>query len=192
MPAEALKVIRTEIAKPICNITGEIKNGQGIPEEWAEGTVLHIYKNKGGPSDTESYRPISRAQIIYKIRAKLIAKRLASIMHLITNQTQYVYKTKLSTPDALVAIESYLAQSTPETHLLTGLTKAFGKVNRTILWTAVYKKALPIGLIANIRRGNHNTKLQPKCNGSYGTLAGNNVGICQGSEISASVFIISR
>ena len=70
------------------------------------------------------------------------------------------------------------------------LTKAFDKVNRTILWTTLYKKGLPIDMITHIRRGHQNTTLMPKTKGKYGEETTNNVGIFQGSAISALLFII--
>ena len=51
-------------------------------------------------------------------------------------------------------LESYLEHATPETHIvLTDLTKAFGKANREILWTTLYKKGIPLDMITHIRRG---------------------------------------
>jgi len=96
---------------------GYIKNGQKIPTEWVEGTIAHIYKNKGGPGDTKSYRPSFITQIIYKMRAQPIASKLPSIAHLIANQTQFGYNTNLSTINAVVKVESFLEGSTPSTHL---------------------------------------------------------------------------
>ena len=70
------------------------------------------------------------------------------------------------------------------------LTKAFGKVNRTLLWTTLYKKGLPIEMINRIRRGHKNTTLAPKLKNKYGKATENNVGAFQGSAISALLFII--
>merc|ERR1712105_7076 len=100
-------------------------------------------------------------------------------------------KADMSTADAIIKIEAYIAKSTQNTQIvLMDLTKAFGKVNRTILWTTLYKKGLPIDMITHIRRGHQNTQLLPKTKGKYGTATTNNVGVFQGSAISALLFII--
>ena len=70
------------------------------------------------------------------------------------------------------------------------LTKAFGCVNRKILWTTLYKAGLPIQLIKHIRQGNQNTVLRCKDNRTYGAPIQNNVGVFQGSALSAILFII--
>ena len=105
-----------------------------MPQTWVEGTMVHIYKNKGEIDECISYRPICLTQIAYKIWPHLIAKKLATIMQIITNRTQYGYKTNLPTIYAIVKIESHPQNTTPNTDLLLiDLTKAIGKVNRTIL-----------------------------------------------------------
>ena len=71
-----------------------------------------------------------------------------------------------------------------------GLSEASEAINRTRLWTTLYKKGLPEEMIRHIRRGHRWTKLSPKYRGSYGESKGNNVGVFQGSSISALLFII--
>ena len=46
--------------------------------------------------------------------------------------------------------------------------KAFGAVHRTVLWTSLYKKGVPIQTIHRIRRGREKTTLQAKYNRQYG------------------------
>jgi len=69
------------------------------------------------------------------------------------------------------------------------LSQAFGAVNRTILWGALYKKVLPIKTILNIRRRRNKTTLQAKRKKQYGKIH-NEIGSPQGSAISALLFII--
>jgi len=162
-----------------------------MPTEWVEGTVVHIHKNKGDITECSTYRPICLTQIIYKIWSQLIAQKLIKILHLITKNTQFGHKTHLSTIDAITKIESHLTQATPDTQLLLmGLTKAFDKVNRTIMWTTLYKKGIPIEMITHIRRGHLDTMLLPKTKRIYGKPTENNIGVFQGSAISALLFII--
>jgi len=60
-----------------------------------------------------------------------------------------------------VKIEQYIEQnSTAKNILLMDLSKAFGAVNRTILWTALYKEGIPEKTILHIRRGRSRTTQQ--------------------------------
>ena len=72
--------------------------------------------------------------------------------------------------------------------LLMDLPKAFGAINRTVIWTTLYKKGLPAEMIKHIRRGHQGTRLAPKYKGMYGTPKGKNVGAFQGSPIRALLF----
>ena len=71
-----------------------------------------------------------------------------------------------------------------------GLSKAFDAINRTQLWATLYKKGLRLETIVQIRQGHQNTQLCAKNQGKYGPLAKNNVGVFQGSALSAPLYII--
>ena len=142
IPGGEYKILAAWIKRNITNMANQLKNGSQLPEEWVEGALVHIYKNKGTPNDCSAYRPIGLAQIIYKIWPKLITQRLTKITHILTSSNQFEYKEGLSTSDAIRKDEEHLRRDTPDTHiLLMGLSKAFGAVNRTLLRAALYKNA---------------------------------------------------
>ena len=60
-----------------------INEGAKLPTEWVDGSIVHIYENKGNPEDCNPYRPIRLTQIIYKLRSQLITQRLAKILHIV-------------------------------------------------------------------------------------------------------------
>ena len=67
----------------------QIKDGQAAPEDWTSGTIVYIYKNKGGAGECGNYRPICLTHVIYKIWTGLIARKLTKIMHILTINNQY-------------------------------------------------------------------------------------------------------
>ena len=71
-----------------------------------------------------------------------------------------------------------------------GLSKAFDYVNRNTLRATLFKAGLPIRTIKNIQQGSQGAKLHCKDNGTYGEPVINNVGVFQGSALSALLFII--
>ena len=71
-----------------------------------------------------------------------------------------------------------------------GPSRAFGTINRTLLWETQYRKGLPGEKISQIRRGHQGTRLAPKYKGRYGEPKGNNIGVPQWSEIGAFLVII--
>ena len=95
--------------------------------------------------------------------------------------------------NALRYVEEYLLNDEIDDPavILMDLTKAFDKVNRKLLWTALYRQGLPIEFIRKIRLAHLNTKLTKKIGKHmYTDPIENNVGVFQGGSISALLFII--
>ena len=63
---EAYKSTRKWGSKPITRIMNRIQKGQAIPEDWAGGSIVYIYKNKGDAGGCGNYSPIFLTKIIYK------------------------------------------------------------------------------------------------------------------------------
>ena len=64
------------------------------------------------------------------------------IAHILTRNNQYGYKEGISTTDAIIKVEQYIEQTDRKAKvLLMGLSKAFGAINRTLLWAALYNRA---------------------------------------------------
>ena len=77
--------------------------------------------------------PICLAQVMYKILSLLITSKVAGILRLLTNKTQYGYRNNLSAIDAIMKTEQHLRNlSNRGNVILMDLTKALGTVNRTI------------------------------------------------------------
>ena len=74
--------------------------------------------------------------------------------------------------------------------ILFDLSKAFGEINRDILWTVLYGRSLPSNLIKIITMGHQGTKLMPRNNGIIGGKVINNIGAFRGSPLCAFLFII--
>ena len=62
-------------------------------------------------------------------------------------------QTRPINPDAILKIEQYIQEGTGGNQiLLMGLSEAFDTINRTQLWTTLYKKGLPLETITRIRK----------------------------------------
>ena len=111
-------------------------------------------------------------------------------MNLLTNEMQCAYKTKRSTQDIIHFIKTKLTKHNINGQILIDLSKAFGKIDRNKLWWILYKKGLPLKLIKALVGGHTNTTLRSKHDGKLGPYIANNVGVFQGSPISAQLFAI--
>ena len=153
IPGEAYKTTRQWAIKPITEITNLIKNGRPIPKRCTGGTIVYIYNDKGDAGECGDYRPIFPTQIIYKIWSGLITRQLTKSMHILTSNNQYGCKEGISTTDAIIKVEQYIEQADIRAMvLLMDISKAFGAINRTLLWAALYKKGIPEETIRQIKR----------------------------------------
>ena len=156
----------------------QVKEGRPIPQEWANGAIVYIYKNKGGQGEFGNYRPICRTKIIYKIWSGLFKIKLTKITHILISNNRYGYKEGISTIDALINAEQYIELEERNAKiLLMGLSKALGAIKRTLLWTTLYQKEQTGEMIKRIRRGHQGTGLSPKYKGNMGNLRKQHRGI---------------
>ena len=156
----------------------QIRNGQSIPDDCTNGTILYIYKNYGDAIECGNYRPICLTRIVYEIWSGIITTKLTKITHKLTRSNQYGYKEGIPTADAIIIIEKYISHADRAAAIsLVGLWKAFGAINMTLLWNTHYEKELPGEMRKRIRRGHRRTKISPKYNGKYGDPGENNIGV---------------
>ena len=185
----AYKILRSQIETFVQQILNNINAGQPMPEIWKIGDITHIRKNS--TLECTNYRPICLTQLIYKIWYKLQTNRIARILHLLTPNNQFRYKNGLSAIDAIIRLEHATQAGTQSAKIiLMNLSKAFDCVNRTTLWTTLYKAGLPMQAIQNTQQGHQGAKLQRNDSGTYGAPEQNNVGVFQGSALSSILFII--
>ena len=77
----------------------------------------------------------------YIIWQGLITRKLTNITHILTRNNQFGYKEGISTIDAIIKIEHYVERANRDAKILPmGLSKAFGAINRTLLWATLYER----------------------------------------------------
>ena len=83
-----------------------------------------------------------------KIWSGLITRKLTKIAHILTRENQFGYKEGISTIDDIIKFEQYIENANRDAKILRmGLSKAFGAINRTPLWSTLYTKGIPIDMI---------------------------------------------
>eukprot|EP00973_Karenia_brevis_P014012 1904083-Karenia_brevis.AAC.1 len=71
-----------------------------VPEELTHARVVSLYK-KGNPRLQSNYRPISLLNTTYKIYVRIIKNRLANVIDEYITDTQYGFRAKRSTSQAI-------------------------------------------------------------------------------------------
>ena len=133
IPMELFKEMNDDCIEEITKLLNLWWEKEDIPEETLRARVVLIYK-KGDSGKYENYRPISLLNSIYKIYAAIIQKRLAKVIDEHLQKTQYGFRQKKSTADAIQLIRR-TAEHGQQTHnklhmVLLDWEKAFDEINR--------------------------------------------------------------
>ena len=160
-----------------------------MPKGWLNGVMTFLRKKKAR-DDHNNYRPITLINTIYKIWATVMSQRLKPILNLLTEDDQYEYKSKRPTIDIIEIVNNQLKNNATQQTIHFDFSKAFGDIERGILWTKLYEAGIPIEFAQTLRIGHEGDILRPKCDGYIGKDETNNKGVFQGSPMRATLFII--
>ena len=70
----------------------------------------------------------------------MIARKLTTTTHILTRNNQYGFNAGISAIDAIIKIDQYIEHANRDAGiLLADIAKAFGAINRTLLWATLYK-----------------------------------------------------
>ena len=126
-----------------------------VPEDWKQALVVNIYKGKGSESDPANYRPISLLNVLYKIYASLIQKRLATAHDKHLRSTQFGLRARRSTADPafiLRRLQDYSAKVGQHFHILfLDWKQAFDKVDHSAMLIALRRLGIHQDYIAIIK-----------------------------------------
>ena len=92
-----------------------------MPSAWKEANIVSIFKGKGSDSDPASYRPISLLNVIYKVYAALLQRRLAAAHDADLRATQYGFRANRSTLQPLFILrrlQDYSLKTGQPMHIL--------------------------------------------------------------------------
>ena len=111
-----------------------------VPESWAIGNILPIFKNKGNPNLPENYRPITLLSCFGKLFTSILNTRITQFLedNGILNSCQAGFRKGFSTSDNLFIIQSLIEISKANKKKLfcafIDFKQAFDKVWRDGLW----------------------------------------------------------
>ena len=138
IPAWALRDAKSALAEPLCFLINEyIKVGE-FPEPLKHANVIPLFK-KGDPQDPTNYRPISITGALAKVFEQALANQITEHCERfnIFSNTQYGYKKKHSTIDALLYCTEYIRKEIDEKRSVYGafldLSKAFDSISHQLI-----------------------------------------------------------
>ena len=166
--AEVLKCLDEENLSEIATILTKYWNLEKVPEEMTKARVVSLYK-KGNPRMQSNYRPISLLNAIYKIYAKIIKSRIATIIDGFITKTQYGFRKSRSTAQAIHVVRRIADYAemggTDMNMLLLDLEKAFDRVFHQKLLESLRRLRIPEKIVKVIESLYKNPEFIVEING---------------------------
>ena len=115
----------------------------GVPQDFKDASIIHLFKNKGNKSVCDNSRGISLLCIAGKVLSCVILNRIISnLVDEIYPETQCGFRSVRGTIEmiCLRQVAEKVREKNQELYMVfVDLTKAFDTVNRTCLWKVLKK-----------------------------------------------------
>lgn len=93
-----------------CRLFNAVLDSGHLPQTWLEGTIIPIYKNKGDPTDPNSYRPITILSCLGKLFTSILNSRLTTYLdeNNLMDQNQAGFRKGYSCSDHIFTLSSLI------------------------------------------------------------------------------------
>ena len=192
-PAEFFQWLNHGIRHILLECFNDILDRDIYPESFKLTNVVSIYK-KGGATQMKKYRPIALLQTLYKILAGLIKNRLLQTYDPWIQRSQFGFRRKKSTAQAI-----FLARRLMDISERTGSNLslvlldwkvAFDKVNQAKLLQALRRLKVPPRMLKTIEHIYSSPKFRVATGGHSSNYRTQRSGIRQGCPLSPYLFVI--
>ena len=162
-----------------------------LPESLMSVVLVPIIKDKSGKINSkDNYKPIAIASTLSKLLEKIMLERLTN--HLLTSSHQFGFKPKHST-DACIyvlkeAIDIYVSQQSSVYLCFLDATKAFDRVNHSVLFDKLNKRGVPGYLVRILSFWYSNQKIMIRWGGIISESFSVSNGVRQGGILSPYLF----
>lgn len=167
------------------------------PDGWRHSTVVPIYKGKGERSNPDNYRPIFLNSCLGKVMERLINNRLMHILESrkLISSHQYAFRKGRTTVDHLTEMEKIIREAFVKHEyayaVFLDVSKAYDTTWRRLVLNKLCEWKIGGKLLLFLE-----TMLQKRCfkvlaNGHLSTEKLMETGLCQGSVLSVTLFLIA-
>lgn len=193
IPGEVLRYGGEAIALALHAIIVACWDSGCVPQQWKDGDLISIYKNKGDKSTCDNSRGISLLSCAGKVLARILLMRLIScISENVLPESQCGFRKHRSTNDMIFAIRQ-IQEKCVEQHqgfymVFIDLTKAFDTINRPALWEVLKRFGYPPKFLAVLRALHDGAKVRVVGGGEKSEPFGVCTGVRQGCVVASVIF----
>lgn len=167
------------------------------PESWTKSIVVPIFKGKGDRNRPGNYRPIYLNSCLGKILERMVNNRLMYIIEerKLINDHQYAFRKGKSTTDYLGHFENIVREAMHKKRLTQAvfldIKKAYDTTWRRLVLNRMSQWKIGGNLIKYIQQMLGKRTFRVKANGTLSSETLMENGLCQGSVISVTLFLIA-
>ena len=194
LPNELFQLLDHTAELALLDVYNEIRNKRDMPQEWLEARVVTIFKGKGSDTDPANYRPIALLNVVYKILAAMIQKRLAKHMDHSIRPLQFGFRAGKSTQNPLFILRRAMEWANnadrPLQLLFLDWKQAFDSLDHTAMIIALRRVGVPETELLLISRFYEQATFEvqdPKGDKAVGNFSS---GIRQGCPVSPYLFVL--
>ena len=193
IPAEVYKTGGLPMAEKLTELFQCMWRKEAIPQDFKDGSIIHLYKRKGKPQGCDNHRVISLINC-WEDTGKILLNRL--IAHLdqagLIPESQCGFRKDRGTIDMIFTVRQ-LQKKCQEQNVdlymtFVDLTKAFDTVSRDGLWKIMAKIGCPPRYIAMVRQFHDGTQARVQNDGEYYEPFPVTNGVKQGCVMAPTLF----
>ena len=193
LPPWLFKRFAHKLAPFLVNLMNGILEGNEMPSSFKESRTIYILKKQGlDKSLPTNYRPISLMNVIAKIFATIVNRRLRQKIETVITKTQHGFTPNRSILDAILNVDTILELMNKEASaIFLDIAKAFDSVEHASILYAMKCAGFNERLILLIKRwisDNHTTVI---VNGMKSSPINLLRGVRQGDPLSPILFVLA-
>ena len=193
--AEMLKSSINESVTRLQALFDAIWSTERIPQDWKQGVIIPIYKNKGNSHDPSNYRPITLLSVPSKVFTSILLNHIRSHLISARRPEQAGFTPSRSTTDCILALRTLAQQRREYRKVLYAayidLKGAFDSLDRSALWLLLQGIGTPDKYISLLRDLYSDTTCRVRAEGSLSDPFTTKSGVRQGCVAAPNLFNVA-
>ncbi|KAI5644163.1 reverse transcriptase (RNA-dependent DNA polymerase) domain-containing protein [Phthorimaea operculella] len=145
-----------------------------VPSDWCKAVIVPLYKGKGSQLDCKNYRGISLLSVVGKLYAKVLIERVVKETDEKVWDAQAGFRKGMGCTDQVFSLrciaEKFLAKNQKVYCAFVDLEKAYDRVVRNELWSALSMHGVSSSLIRALKSLYKDSSACVRINGAYTEL----------------------